>query len=415
MNKKQELKNILSLLLIVFSCIFTANAQQEGTINKFDKIVIDAGHGGDKPGAVGLKSKEKDITLAVSLKLGKMITEHLKDVEVYYTRVIDKDVELYKRSQIANKIGADLFVSIHCNSSSNKAPKGSETFALGVTKAAQNLEVAKKENKDILLEANYGENYDGFDPNAPENDILFSLFQNAYMEGSLWFADKIQKHLTSNTPIINRGVKQANFVVLLKSAMPSVLVEIGFISNAEEEFYLMSEIGQYEIAASIFQAICEYKSHKDNVKISVPSIEQLIPNNVLDKDKQMKDAQLLAKQKENERLKQEKEKQKQEEIKRNEENEKGTGIDIVYRVQFASMKSQVSTKDRLFEGLEDVWSYEFDGYWKYCAGLFATQKEASNYVQKVRSLGHKDAFVVVFYNGKRITFEQVRALEKEKS
>jgi N-acetylmuramoyl-L-alanine amidase len=197
--------------------------------------------------------------------------------------------------------------------------------------------------------------------------------------------------------------------------MPSVLVEIGFISNAEEELYLMSEIGQYEIAASIFQAICEYKSHKDNVKISVPSIEQLIPNNVLDKDKQMKDAQLLAKQKENERLKQEKEKQKQEEIKRNEENEKGTGIDIVYRVQFASMKSQVSTRDKLFEGLEDVWSYEFDGYWKYCAGLFATQKEASNYVQKVRSLGHKDAFVVVFYNGKRITFEQVRALEKEKS
>ena len=415
MNKKQDFKNILSLLLIVFSCIFSVNAQEEGIINKFDKIVIDAGHGGDKPGAVGLKSKEKDITLAVSLKLGKMITEHLKDVEVYYTRVIDKDVELYRRSQIANKISADLFVSIHCNSSSNKSPKGSETFALGVTKAAQNLEVAKKENKDILLEANYGENYDGFDPNAPENDILFSLFQNAYMEGSLWFADKIQKHLTSNTPIINRGVKQANFVVLLKSAMPSVLVEIGFISNAEEELYLMSEIGQYEIAASIFQAICEYKMHKDNVKIAIPTIEQLIPNSVLDKDKQIKEAQLLAKQKETERLKQEKEKQKQETQKRQKENEQGTGIDIVYRVQFASMKNQVSTKDKTFEGLEDVWAYEFDGYWKYCAGLFASQKEASNYVQKVRSLGHKDAFVVVFYKGKRITFEQVRALEKENS
>ncbi len=415
MNKKQDFKNILSLLLIVFSCIFSVNAQEEGVINKFDKIVIDAGHGGDKPGAVGLKSKEKDITLAVSLKLGKMITEHLKDVEVYYTRVIDKDVELYRRSQIANKISADLFVSIHCNSSSNKSPKGSETFALGVTKAAQNLEVAKKENKDILLEANYGENYDGFDPNAPENDILFSLFQNAYMEGSLWFADKIQKHLTSNTPIINRGVKQANFVVLLKSAMPSVLVEIGFISNAEEELYLMSEIGQYEIAASIFQAICEYKMHKDNVKIPIPTIEQLIPNSVLDKDKQIKEAQLLAKQKETERLKQEKEKQKQETQKRQKENEQGTGIDIVYRVQFASMKNQVSTKDKTFEGLEDVWAYEFDGYWKYCAGLFASQKEASNYVQKVRSLGHKDAFVVVFYKGKRITFEQVRALEKENS
>lgn len=415
MNKGQDFKNILNLLLIFFLCSFYVQAQEEGVVNKFDKVVIDAGHGGDKPGAVGLKSKEKDITLAVSLKLGKMITEHLKDVEVYYTRVIDKDVELYKRSQIANKINADLFISIHCNSSSNKSPKGSETFALGVTKAAQNLEVAKKENKDILLEANYGDNYDGFDPNAPENDILFSLFQNAYMEGSLWFADKIQKHLTTNTPVINRGVKQANFVVLLKSAMPSVLVEIGFISNAEEELYLMSEIGQYEIAASIFQAIVEYKNHKDNLKEPIPTVEQLIPNKVLDKDKQIKEAQLLAKQKEDERIKQEKEKQKQQEEERKQENEKGTGIDIVYRVQFASMKNQVSTKDKSFEGLEDVWSYEFDGYWKYCAGLFATQKEASNYVQKVRGLGHKDAFVVVFYKGKRITFEQVRALEKENS
>ena len=415
MNKGQEIKNILNLLLIIFVCMLSANAQEESIVNKFDKVVIDAGHGGDKPGAVGAKSKEKDITLAVSLKLGKMITEYLKDVEVYYTRVIDKDVELYKRSQIANKISADLFVSIHCNSSSNKAPKGSETFALGVTKAAQNLEVAKKENKDILLEANYGDNYDGFDPNAPENDILFSLFQNAYMEGSLWFADKIQKHLTTNTPITNRGVKQANFVVLLKSAMPSVLVEIGFISNAEEELYLMSEIGQYEIAASIFQAICEYKIHKDNVKMPIPTVEQLVPKDVLNKDKQIKEAQLLAKQKETERLKQEREQQKQKEQQRNEENEKGTGIDVVYRVQFASMKNQVSTKDKIFEGLDDVWAYEFDGYWKYCAGLFATQKEASNYVQKVRGLGHKDAFVVVFYKGKRTTFEQVRALEKEKS
>ena len=141
----------------------------------------------------------------------------------------------------------------------------------------------------------------------------------------------------------------------------------------------------------------------------------MIPKNVLDKNKQEKDAQLLAKQQEQERLKKEREQQKQKEQERKKENEKGTGVDVVYRVQFASMKNQVSTKDKTFEGLDDVWAYEFDGYWKYCAGLFATQKEASNYVQKVRGLGHKDAFVVVFYKGKRTTFEQVRALEKEKS
>ncbi len=414
MNKQTRISVVICVLLFAFGGFSSLNAQQAGATNKFDKLVIDAGHGGDKPGAVGSRCKEKDITLAVSLKLGKMITENLKDVEVYYTRVIDKDVELHKRGQIANKIGADLFISIHCNSSANKAPKGSETFALGVTKAAQNLEVAKKENMDILSEANYEENYDGFDPNAPENDILFSLYQNAYMEGSLWFADKVQKQLTANTPIQNRGVKQANFMVLLKSAMPSVLIEIGFISNKDEEAYLASEIGQYEIAASIFRAICEYKMHKDNVKIAIPDLNSLIPKSVLEKQKQLEESQKLAQAKEKERLKAQAAEKEKQAAADSLQNAKTSGNEVVYRVQFASMKNKLAVSDNRFSGLEDVWLYEFDGYWKYCAGLFATQKEASAYVQKVRSLGHKDAFVVAFYNGKRISFEQVRALNKGK-
>lgn len=413
MNKLTGGLVAFGVLFCVLLVSLSGHAQQDGGTKKFSKLVIDAGHGGDKPGAVGSRSKEKDITLAVSLKLGRMITENLKDVEVRYTRVIDKDVELYKRSQIANKIGADLFISIHCNSSTNKKPNGSETFALGLTKAAQNLEVAKKENKDILSEANYEENYDGFDPNAPENDILFALYQNAYMESSLWFADRVQRQLTANTPISDRGVKQANFVVLLKSAMPSVLIEIGFISNQQEEAYLMSELGQYEIAASIFRAICEYKMHRDNVKIAVPSVSSLIPKNILDKQKQLEENQKLAQIKDEERLKAELAAKKEAEEKADARQQEKSGSETIYRVQFASMKSKLSTSDSRFAGLEDVWLYEFDGYWKYCAGLFATQKEASNYVQKVRSLGHKDAFVVVFHNGKRISFEQARALEKK--
>lgn len=413
MNKLTGGLVAFGVLFCVLLVSLSGHAQQDGGTKKFSKLVIDAGHGGDKPGAVGSRSKEKDITLAVSLKLGRMITENLKDVEVRYTRVIDKDVELYKRSQIANKIGADLFISIHCNSSTNKKPNGSETFALGLTKAAQNLEVAKKENKDILSEANYEENYDGFDPNAPENDILFALYQNAYMESSLWFADRVQRQLTANTPISDRGVKQANFVVLLKSAMPSVLIEIGFISNQQEEAYLMSELGQYEIAASIFRAICEYKMHRDNVKIAVPSVSSLIPKNILDKQKQLEENQKLAQIKDEERLKTELAAKKEAEEKAEARQQEKSGSETIYRVQFASMKSKLSTSDSRFAGLEDVWLYEFDGYWKYCAGLFATQKEASNYVQKVRSLGHKDAFVVVFHNGKRISFEQARALEKK--
>lgn len=413
MNKLTGGLVAFGVLFCVLLVSLSGHAQQDGGTKKFSKLVIDAGHGGDKPGAVGSRSKEKDITLAVSLKLGRMITENLKDVEVRYTRVIDKDVELYKRSQIANKIGADLFISIHCNSSTNKKPNGSETFALGLTKAAQNLEVAKKENKDILSEANYEENYDGFDPNAPENDILFALYQNAYMESSLWFADRVQRQLTANTPISDRGVKQANFVVLLKSAMPSVLIEIGFISNQQEEAYLMSELGQYEIAASIFRAICEYKMHRDNVKMAVPSVSSLIPKNILDKQKQLEENQKLAQIKDEERLKAELAAKKEAEEKADAIQQEKSGSETIYRVQFASMKSKLSTSDSRFAGLEDVWLYEFDGYWKYCAGLFATQKEASNYVQKVRSLGHKDAFVVVFHNGKRISFEQARALEKK--
>lgn len=413
MNKLTGGLVAFGVLFCVLLVSLSGHAQQDGGTKKFSKLVIDAGHGGDKPGAVGSRSKEKDITLAVSLKLGRMITENLKDVEVRYTRVIDKDVELYKRSQIANKIGADLFISIHCNSSTNKKPNGSETFALGLTKAAQNLEVAKKENKDILSEANYEENYDGFDPNAPENDILFALYQNAYMESSLWFADRVQRQLTANTPISDRGVKQANFVVLLKSAMPSVLIEIGFISNQQEEAYLMSELGQYEIAASIFRAICEYKMHRDNVKMAVPSVSSLIPKNILDKQKQLEENQKLAQIKDEERLKAELAAKKEAEEKAEARQQEKSGSETIYRVQFASMKSKLSTSDSRFAGLEDVWLYEFDGYWKYCAGLFATQKEASNYVQKVRSLGHKDAFVVVFHNGKRISFEQARALEKK--
>ena len=413
MNKLTGGLVAFGVLFCVLLVSLSGHAQQDGGTKKFSKLVIDAGHGGDKPGAVGSRSKEKDITLAVSLKLGRMITENLKDVEVRYTRVIDKDVELYKRSQIANKIGADLFISIHCNSSTNKKPNGSETFALGLTKAAQNLEVAKKENKDILSEANYEENYDGFDPNSPENDILFALYQNAYMESSLWFADRVQRQLTANTPISDRGVKQANFVVLLKSAMPSVLIEIGFISNQQEEAYLMSELGQYEIAASIFRAICEYKMHRDNVKMAVPSVSSLIPKNILDKQKQLEENQKLAQIKDEERLKAELAAKKEAEEKADVRQQEKSGSETIYRVQFASMKSKLSTSDSRFAGLEDVWLYEFDGYWKYCAGLFATQKEASNYVQKVRSLGHKDAFVVVFHNGKRISFEQARALEKK--
>ena len=189
----------LSILLLVLLGVLTYGFAQETNSSRLSKVVIDPGHGGDKPGAKGRKSLEKDINLSVSLKLGELIKNHLPDVKVVYTRTKDVDVDLIKRSQLANKEKADIFISIHCNAAKIPYANGTETFVMGLAKTQANIEAAKKENADILTEANYAENYDGFDPNSPESNIFFALYQNAYLEQSLSLADKIQKHFTSNT------------------------------------------------------------------------------------------------------------------------------------------------------------------------------------------------------------------------
>lgn len=224
------------------------------------RVVIDPGHGGDDPGAVGSKSKEKNIVLDISLRLGKMIKDKYPDVEVIYTRKTDVFVELDTRGNIANKAQANLFISIHANSvKNNKKPYGTETFVMGNSRSADNMEVARRENSVILLEDNYTERYEGFDPNSAESYIYFSLLQNAHLNQSLAFAADIQEQLR-NRKRLDRGVKQGNLLVLWKTAMPSVLVEVGFISNAEEEKYMNSNIGKTELATAIFNAFCAYKS-----------------------------------------------------------------------------------------------------------------------------------------------------------
>ncbi|MDR1006294.1 MAG: N-acetylmuramoyl-L-alanine amidase [Bacteroidales bacterium] len=376
------MQKILLLLFVMLSgCCITASAQKTKTI---DKIVIDPGHGGDKPGAIGLKSKEKDITLAVAKKLGELINNNLKDVDVLFTRADDKDIELYKRSQLANKNHADLFISIHCNSSTSRSSSGFETFAMGFAKTAQNIAVAKKENADMLTEANYKSNYEGFDPNAPENNILFSLYQTAYMENSLKFADLVQKQLGENTKMLNRGVKQANFVVLFQSAMPSVLIEIGFISNKEEEAYLLSNKGQYEIAASICRAICEYKNLKDGTKKPIPALKSMIPDNIIA------------------------EREKKTDITANADTAK-----VIYKVQILSEKQKLSSDDARLKDVDSVYCYEHNNEWKYTAGTFDAYSPAAEYSRKMRDKGFEGAFVVAFYKGKRITLAEANKLNKK--
>lgn len=395
-------------LLLFFLLIgFTSNINcQETKPEKLKKIVIDPGHGGDKPGAQGKISLEKDINLAVSLKLGQLINQHLSSVEVIYTRKTDHDVDLIRRSQLANRERADLFISIHCNASKNHDACGTETFVMGLAKTQANIEAAKKENADILMEANYGEKYDGFDPNSPESNIFFSFYQNAYLEQSLTLAAKLQDQFTSNIKLLNRGVKQAPYLVLYKTSVPSILTEIGFISNPKEERYLNSQIGQYEIAASIFLAIKQYKNYLEGVNQPLPTIASLIPEEVIKQEK-------IAK--ENERKARElahklKESMLLENLNMHNDTAKS---EVIYRVQFHTDTTQYSSESKRFESLENIWMYNDNGLWKYTAGSFKDFHQANQYRHKIRTKGYKDAFVVIFNNNQRISLEKAKEIESK--
>lgn len=225
-------------------------------------IVIDPGHGGKDPGAVGAISKEKDINLKVALAVGKLL-ESQQDIKVIYTRKTDVFVELDKRAEIANKNKADLFISIHSNASgSNRTVKGTETYTLGMHRAASNLEVAKRENSAIMLESNYEEKYEGFNPKSSESYIIFELMQDEYMKQSVSLADKIQKQFAYTAKRNNRGVHQAGFLVLRATSMPSCLIEVGYISTPDEERYLNSTDGVNGLSKSIYNAIKQYKEGK---------------------------------------------------------------------------------------------------------------------------------------------------------
>jgi N-acetylmuramoyl-L-alanine amidase len=229
------------------------------------KIVIDAGHGGHDPGTHGVISKEKDLALKIALKLGDYIEKNLSDVEVIYTRDNDTFVELHGRAYMANKNGADLFISIHCNAfPPNPDVKGTETYVMGLSKASRNLEVAKLENSVIFLEENYEEQYQGFDPNSPESLILLSLEQTAFQENSLLLAANIENQFKNRVGRHSRGVKMAPFWVLWDTSMPSVLVETGYLSNKKEEKDLNDPLLQDYLASAIFRAFRNYKNEIDS-------------------------------------------------------------------------------------------------------------------------------------------------------
>lgn len=225
-------------------------------------LVIDAGHGGKDPGAIGARLKEKDINLRVALALGKIIEREMPDCKLVYTRKTDVFVELDERANIANRNKADLFVSIHTNASAgNKTVRGTETYTLGMHRAESNLEVAKRENSAIMLESNYQERYEGFNPKSSESYILFELMQDQYMKQSVSLANRIQQQFASTAKRANRGVYQAGFLVLRATSMPSVLVELGYITTPAEEQYLATDEAASQLARSLFNAIKDYRKN----------------------------------------------------------------------------------------------------------------------------------------------------------
>ncbi|HVD99279.1 MAG TPA: N-acetylmuramoyl-L-alanine amidase [Cytophagaceae bacterium] len=251
--KRFYVVGILSAIIVLSS--FTGLEVKKYQIKT---VVIDAGHGGKDPGCHGKASHESDVTLKVALELGRIIKENCPEVKVVYTRTTDKFVELYDRAAIANKQNADLFISIHCNSGP-KTASGTETFTMGLHTSDENLEVAKRENSVILKEDNYQQKYDGYDPNSPMAHILMANYQKAFMENSISFAGKIEKQFKTKLKKNSRGVKQAGLLVLWKTYMPSVLVEIGFLTNSTEEKYMSNKTNRVYIASCVYRAFKEYK------------------------------------------------------------------------------------------------------------------------------------------------------------
>jgi N-acetylmuramoyl-L-alanine amidase len=251
-----KFNTLTSLCILVLALCAYKPLDVQGS--KIKIIAIDAGHGGHDVGCMYGGAKEKDVTLSIALKVGDAIEKMMPDVKVIYTRKVDEFIELHERAGIANRNNANLFISIHCNANKKTEVFGTETFSMGLHKSEGNLDVAKRENDVILLEKDYQEQYEGFDPNSPEAHIYFSFLQSAYLEQSLKLASLVETNFTK-AKRASRGVKQAGFMVLWKSKMPSILIETGFLSNKTDRALLTSGKGQEELAEAIASGVNQYK------------------------------------------------------------------------------------------------------------------------------------------------------------
>jgi N-acetylmuramoyl-L-alanine amidase len=363
---------LLHIFFLVVLFLFSPVIQAK---DKKITVVIDAGHGGKDSGAKGSTVDEKVINLAVALKLGNLIADKYDDVKVIYTRKTDKFIELDERANIANRNKADLFISIHANAVKRGSHvAGTETFTLGLARTEENLDVAKRENSVIMLEDNYLQKYENFDPNSTESYIIFEFMQNKHLEQSISFASEIQKAFTT-AKRVDRGVKQAGLLVLRKTSMPSVLVELGFMTNKDEEKYMKSAAGQNALATALYNAFVKYKKEYD--KRTAGQNKTVTPA-------------LSPKQEANEETG--KKETKSADVKKD---------PVVYKIQILISSKKLSATDKRFKGYKNISYYQDDGkMYKYTC-FESTNKEAADKKLLQVKKDFSGAFVVAFKNGKR--------------
>jgi len=366
-NDKERTNNIrmIKLIAAIFMSLLLTGLKTDNASEKTWIIVIDAGHGGKDPGAIGTISREKNINLAVALKTGEYLEQNVKNVRVLYTRKTDEFMELRDRPEFANKNNADLFISIHSNWISKSTIKGAETWIMGPAQNEQNLEVAMKENEVILLEDDFSTKYEGFDPKSPESYIMFTVMQNTFRQQSTLLASTIQNQLKNRAGRIDRGVKQAGFWVLYMTTMPSVLVETGFITNPEEEKYLVSKEGQDYIASAIYRATRDYINEIDKkTNISTSNEKELAP----EPDSSDADTSVVV-------------------------------DELKFMIQIATSAIKKNLIPENFKGIKDVVELSSPNLFRYATGSFSNYSLAVEYRKKLEVV-FPDAFVIAVKNNK---------------
>lgn len=397
MHKNLRLILLTSILgFLIPSLAYVPAKKSDGKVRK---VVIDAGHGGKDPGNLGTgryKKREKNIALDVALMVGSYIEKYVPDVEVVYTRKTDKWVELHERTAFANSQEADLFISIHCDAFTNPQAYGCASIVQGMNHNDENMRVAQRENSVILLEDNYEEKYEGFDPSKPETYIMFTMQQNAYFEQSISLANKVQNQFRTRVSRKDRGVKQQPLYVTSRTAMPAILIELGFLTNKKEEDFLNSQNGKELMASAIYRSFKEYKKEREMQVLlnNQPAKESVIAEHLKNVNEEVpaeKHTDL-----ENQTIAA--------------ETEIPKSATPVYKVQIATSTKKLEPLPQNFNGLTEVDVYEEYNLYKYTQGAYQTLDEAKAALQLAKQKGYSDAFLVAFYQDKKISIKEAQRL-----